>query len=81
MQSETQFSRRHKTPEAHQRAQARKEARIQETAEIAARNREARVERTPAQQLAHLDKILGRDKGAQRERRRLKLQMETKRGS
>lgn len=65
------FSRRHQTNEAHEQARAEKQGKL--NAHFATRERCAteRKARTTAQQIAHLDTILGRGQGAVRERARL----------
>jgi threonine dehydratase len=50
--------------------------RQKESATVAQRNAEARSNRTPQQQLELLDKRLGKDVGAKRERTRLKAASE-----
>ena len=70
------FSRRHPTAEAHIAAQHRKEAEEQEYWERVAARIAERAKRTPAQQIAVLDKRLGKNKGARKERARLATLME-----
>ena len=49
-----------------------------ERREEAKARQEERNQRTPQQQIQHLDKILGKGKGATKERARLAKMMETK---
>jgi hypothetical protein len=50
----------------------------QERREEALTRQEERNQRTPKQQIQHLDKILGKGQGATKERARLAKMMETK---
>jgi hypothetical protein len=50
----------------------------QQRQESAKRCEEARAERSDKQQLAHLDKLLGKNKGAKKERARLKTRIAKK---
>ena len=70
------FSWRHQTSEAHEAAQIRRQAREAEWQATMEENAQARAQRSPAQQLAVLDKRLGKGKGAVRERARLAAQIE-----
>lgn len=73
--SDTQFSRRHKTNEAHQAARGMKESRIQRFFKTIEDNQEARALRSPQEQMVKLDQLLGKGQGAVRERARLRKQM------
>ena len=48
-----------------------------ELREVSEKNAKERAERTPKQQLEHLDSILGKDIGAIREREKLRKLIET----
>jgi hypothetical protein len=71
----SRFSRRHVDGAAHAEAQMAREARIAKQAEEAEANRQARANRSASDQLAVLDKRLGKGKGAERERARLNKQI------
>jgi len=71
------FSRRHKTAEAHIAAQRERERKEQEQDQMHRRIEVARANRSPAEQLATLDKRLGKGKGAKKERARLKAAIES----
>lgn len=66
-----QFSRRHKDNTALTEARARRETRIREWENRMDALEVARLNRTPKDQIKRLDKQLGVNKGAQRERNRL----------
>ena len=74
------FSRRHKTGEAHEAAQSEKMARESEFWATIARNKAARAARTDVQQIALLDKMLGKGKGAKKERKRLNARIAKAKG-
>lgn len=72
------FSRRHKTAEAHNEARAKRDTRVAQWEATMRENEQERAKRSPSQQLALLDKRLGKGRGAKKERARLKLQIEKK---
>ena len=67
------YSRKHKTSEAHIEAQQEKSARWLEQIKFHEEMLAARAERTPQEQLNVLDERLGTGRGAKKERARLKL--------
>lgn len=70
------YSNRHKTAEAHNDWRARRDARVVVWEETMRENERARAKRTPQQQITVLDERLGKGKGAVKERKRLKAQIE-----
>lgn len=78
MNDQKMFSRRHMTAEAHIAAQHAREERVNRWLEVMATNEAERAKRTDAQQLALLDKRLGKGKGAKKERARLVARIEAK---
>ena len=72
------FSRRNATSEKYLDSREAQEDRVQDWLECMAENAKARAKRSPKQQLALLDKRLGKGKGAVKERKRLNSQLEGK---
>lgn len=69
----------HETRENIGRCRAAREAKRAGQAWIREANAEARAERSPEEQLARLNRMLGRGKGAVKERARLKAEVEARR--
>lgn len=65
------FSRRHMTAEPLNLSRVAKEAKVEHWLEVMEYNAQERAKRSAAQQLAVLDKRLGKGVGAKRERKRL----------
>ena len=70
------FSRRYQSNEAHLAAQQAKMERVQDQILDSIERDEAAKNRTPEEQLARLDKMLGKGKGAKKERARLKKKIQ-----
>lgn len=71
-----QFSRRHKSSEAHRKSVNEYVARRDYRTVGALERQAAAAKRSPEEQLQQLDQRLGKNKGAKRERARLKLAIE-----
>lgn len=65
------FSKRHQTNEAHLKARAIREARVQEQMEAFEEREEAARKRTPQEQLKRLNDMFGVGQGAKKERAKL----------
>ena len=72
------FSRRHWTSKPLEASQVDKEGRLAEFYATMADNETDRAKRSPQAQLAKLDRVLGKDKGAKKERARLALMVDGK---
>ena len=69
------FSKKHETAEAHNESKARRVANEQAQFEdMLERDRAARA-RSPREQIARLDSLLGKNKGAAKERKRLQARL------
>lgn len=73
--TEKMFSRRHLTSAALNESRIEKEAKVRRWLEIMEVNAEERAERTDKQQIALLNKRLGKNLGAKKERARLAKRM------
>lgn len=72
------FSRRHWTSKPLEDYRVAKDEKLNDQYALALKNERDRAKRSPTQQLAMLDKRLGKGKGAKKERARLLAQIETK---
>ena len=69
------FSRRYKDSKWHEAGRVTRAVVKDEKQEALVKRQAARKSRTPGQQLARLDSLLGKGVGAKRERKRLEAQM------